>query len=169
MEQTTRLASLVVAGVIGADQLSKELVLSHIDADERIEVLGPISFVRRFNTGGAFSVGNGRGIFPWVVSVLVVSLLVWFVRGLARRDPRLQGVSLVAISAMVGGALGNQIDRLFRGPGWNRGAVVDFIASGFWPVFNIADTALFCGALTIAALALRNPKQREIQERPDSE
>jgi signal peptidase II len=161
MRQTTRVAALVVAGVIGADQLSKELVLSNIDADDRIEIIGPISFVRRFNTGGAFSLANGSGIFPWIVSALVVSLVVWFVRGLTRNDPRLRGVSLVALSAMVGGALGNQVDRLLRGPGWNRGAVVDFIATGFWPVFNIADTALFCGAVTIAALALRNPTHRE--------
>jgi signal peptidase II len=95
--------------------------------------------------------------------VLVIALVVWFVRAIRRDDQRVRGLSLVAISAMVGGALGNQLDRLVRGPGWNRGAVVDFLATGFWPVFNIADSALFCGAATIAVLALRTskPEKRE--------
>jgi signal peptidase II len=151
-------ALLVVVGVIGLDQLSKELVLGHISEDERIHLIGPLSLVRRFNTGGAFSVASGHGVFPWIVSLLVVLLVVWFVRALRNGDHRLHGPSLIAISAMVGGALGNQIDRLVRGPGWNRGAVVDFLATDFWPIFNIADSALFCGALTIAVLALRTPK-----------
>jgi signal peptidase II len=158
-----RVASLVVFGVIALDQLSKQWILSNVSEDERIHVLGPLSLVRRFNTGGAFSLAQGQGVFPWVVSALVASLLVWFIRGLARNDSRLRGVSLIAISAMVGGALGNQVDRLIRNPGWNRGAVVDFLATGFWPVFNIADTALFCGAITIAVLALRTPKQNPLQ------
>jgi signal peptidase II len=153
-----RVASLVVFGVVALDQLSKQWILSNVTEDERIHVLGPLSLVRRFNTGGAFSLAQGQGVFPWVVSALVASLLVWFIRGIAGNDLRLRGTSLVAISAMVGGALGNQVDRLIRSPGWNRGAVVDFLATGFWPVFNIADTALFCGAVTIAVLALRSPK-----------
>jgi signal peptidase II len=162
--RNSRVAALVVFGVAGLDQLSKELVLSHISEDERVRIFGPLSLVLRFNTGGAFSFADNRqGIFPWVVSVLVIALVVWFVRAIRRDDQRVRGLSLVAISAMVGGALGNQLDRLVRGPGWNRGAVVDFLATGFWPVFNIADSALFCGAATIAVLALRTskPEKRE--------
>jgi signal peptidase II len=157
--RNSRVATFVVIGVVAVDQFSKELVLSNISDDERIQIVGPVSLVRRFNTGGAFSVAdNRRGLFPWIVSVLVAALLVWFVRAIRRDDQRVRGLSLIAISAMVGGALGNQIDRLVRGPGWNRGAVVDFLATGFWPVFNFADSALFCGAITIAVLALRTPK-----------
>lgn len=154
--RSRRTAAVVVTGVVATDQLSKHLILNNIDADDRIHVVGPLHIVRRFNTGGAFSVGDGQNLFPWIVSFLVLILVTWFVRSLFRHDPRLRGMSLVALSAMVGGALGNQMDRLFRGPGWNRGAVVDFLATGFWPVFNLADSALFCGALTIAAIAFRS-------------
>lgn len=152
-----RIAALVVACVVAADQLSKHLILNNVDSDDRIHLVGPVHVVRRFNTGGAFSVADGHIVFPWIVSFLVLILVTWFVRALRRDDPRMRGLSLIAISAMVGGALGNQVDRLFRGAGWNKGAVVDFLATGFWPVFNLADSALFCGALTIAVLAFRAP------------
>lgn len=157
-----RVALGVVGTIVVADQLSKNAILNHVDADDRIHVIGPLHLVRRFNTGGAFSVGDGHGAFPWIVSFLVAVLTVWFISALHRQDPRLRGWSLVALSSMLGGALGNQIDRLFRGEGWNRGAVVDFFATGFWPVFNLADTALFCGAFAIAAMAIFGASQKNV-------
>ena len=150
-------AGLVVFGVVAADQLAKNLVLTRVSEDERVHVFGPLEIVRRSNTGGAFSIAAGRGVFPWVVSALVVVLVVWFVRALRRDDSRVQGASLVALAFMVGGALSNQLDRLVRKPGWNRGAVVDFFATGFWGIFNLADVALTCGAITIAVVSVFRP------------
>lgn len=151
-----RVAALVVAGVVAADLVTKQLVLAELDAGERVHLVGPVTLVSRRNTGGAFSLAHGRGFFPWFVTGLVIALVVWFVRRLLANDGRLRGVALVAVSAMVGGALGNQVDRWFRHPAWNRGAVVDFISVSFWPgIFNVADAALVCGAIVIALLSLR--------------
>lgn len=153
------IAALVVGGVVAIDLVSKELVLDRVSDDDRIHVLGPLAIVHRRNSGGAFSVADGRAFFPWLVSGLIVALLVWFVQGLVSRDSRLTGAALIAVSAMVGGALGNQVDRWFRSPGWNRGSVVDFLDVGFWPVFNIADAALVCGAISVALLSLRRKSE----------
>jgi signal peptidase II len=150
-------AGLVVGGVVAVDQASKNLVLSRVSVDERIHVLGPVEIVRRFNTGGAFSFAAGKGIFPWIVSLMVIGLVAWFVRAIRRDDPRVRGVSLIALGCMVGGAVSNQLDRLVRSPGWNRGAVVDFVSTGFWGIFNVADAALTCGAVAIAVVSVRRP------------
>ena len=149
------IAALVIGCVVAIDFVSKELVLHHVSEEDRIHVLGPLDIVHRRNRGGAFSVADGRAFFPWLVSGLIVALLLWFVRGLRRHDVRLSGVALVAVSAMVGGALGNQVDRWLRAPGLNRGGVIDFLDVGFWPVFNIADAALVCGAISVALLSSR--------------
>ena len=55
----------------------------------------------------------------------------------------------VALGLVLGGAFGNVIDRIFRSPGFLRGAVVDFVDVGFWPVFNLADSAITCGCLLL--------------------
>jgi signal peptidase II len=149
----------IVALVVGADFASKELVLRNVDVTERVHVLGPLSIVSLRNRGGAFSMAAGSGFFPWLVSALVLALLVWTIRGVRAGDPRLRGLGLVAVAVMLGGALGNQVDRWFRSPGWNRGGVVDFLDVGFWPVFNVADASLVCGALAIALLSLRQPPE----------
>jgi signal peptidase II len=136
------IAALVIAGVIAADAWTKNLVLDHVAPAERVHVLGPLSIVRRRNLGGAFSLAAGKTVFPWFVTLLVLVMVTWFVRALRRGDAAVRGGSLYAVSAMVGGALGNQVDRWLRAPGLNRGAVVDFLDVGFWPVFNVADSSL---------------------------
>ena len=73
----------------------------------------------------------------------------------ARADaPRRTGlVSAVAVALglVLGGAFGNVADRVFRSPGFLKGAVVDFVDVGFWPVFNLADSAITCGCLLLLA------------------
>ena len=148
-----RLGATVVSTVVGLDQFTKSIVLRTIDADDRVRLFGSLALVRRFNKGGAFSIGDNRGIFPWIVLVLVAGLTSWyFVRGIRAST---SAALVAALGCMVGGALGNQLDRLFRGSGWNRGAVVDFVATGFWPVFNVADIALTCGAIAVGLLSFR--------------
>jgi signal peptidase II len=58
-------------------------------------------------------------------------------------------VLAVAVGLVLGGALGNLADRMFRGRGWLRGAVIDFIDFRVWPVFNVADAAITCGCLML--------------------
>jgi signal peptidase II len=70
---------------------------------------------------------------------------------------------VVALSLVLGGALGNLLDRVFRSPGFLRGGVVDFVHIGAWPTFNVADASITIGAVLIAMWAIR----ADIRERRD--
>ncbi len=152
---TTGLVALVVVVV---DALTKDWVLRSITPSERKHLIGTFSLVRRFNTGAAFSFGNGRRSTAWLVTIVVCVVVVSVTRHLLRppenspvtHDRRWWWV----LGLIVGGAVGNQLDRLFRGDGWNRGAVVDFIDPGFFPIFNVADSALTVGCIVAALLSL---------------
>lgn len=137
--------------VVGLDQGSKSLVLRSIDLDERIDIFGPLSLVRRYNTGVAFSLGDGSSVTAWLVTAVVTALLVWVVHTISRGAQPLFAVLLAAIA---GGGVGNQLDRFFRNGGWNKGAVIDFVDVGFWPVFNVADMALSVGCAVLALWTL---------------
>jgi signal peptidase II len=66
----------------------------------------------------------------------------------------------VALGLVLGGALGNLADRLFRSPGFGRGSVVDFVDLRWWPVFNVADAAITCGCVVLVLLSLgRSPAE----------
>ena len=84
----------------------------------------------------AFSQGTGLGPVIGVVALLVVvGLLVSIGRSTSPLYP-------LAVGLIIGGAVGNLVDRLFRSPGWFRGGVVDFIDVQWWPIFNVADIAV---------------------------
>jgi len=75
---------------------------------------------------------------------------------IVRTAPRLGSVGwAVALGGLLGGALGNLTDRLFRGPGPLRGYVVDWIQVPHYPVFNLADSAIVCSAVLMVVLSLR--------------
>jgi signal peptidase II len=112
-------------------------------------VNGPVDlisgvFTLRFttNSGGAFSFGTSA---PWffATATVVVSTVIVATAFRGRRP-----VHAVALGLVLGGALGNLTDRLIRGPGLS-GNVVDFIDLHYWPVFNLADTAIVIGALAL--------------------
>jgi signal peptidase II len=142
--------------VVAVDQLTKSLVLASIDDTERVRVVGPLSLVRRFNTGMAFSQGDGSRWTAWIVSAVMIALFIWVFRTVRRPDSSLLMATL--LGAIAGGGAGNQIDRLFRGQAWNKGAVVDFLDVGFWPVFNVGDMALSVGCVVLAVLSFFRPR-----------
>jgi signal peptidase II len=87
----------------------------------------------------AFSKGTGLGpVIGIVALIVVVGLLV----SIGRQSSPLY---TPAVGLIVGGAVGNLIDRLFRSPGWFRGGVVDFIDVQWWPIFNVADIGVTVG------------------------
>ena len=136
----------VACVVVLADQLTKTWVLRSIGpADER-HIVGSIRFILRFNRGAAFSIGDGTGATAWLATALVVALTGWCVH--SWRKPVALPVATI-LGLVLGGALGNQVDRLVRGSGWNRGLVIDFVDVGFWPVWNLADAALSCGCVAM--------------------
>jgi signal peptidase II len=97
----------------------------------------------------AFGRGQGLGaIIGVIATVVVVGLLVSLKQGNGR-------LATVAVGLIVGGAVGNIVDRLFREEGWFRGRVVDFIDFQWFPIFNIADTCINVGGALLVIGYLR--------------
>lgn len=145
-----------------ADQVTKHWALSALADGRTIDLVWTLRFNLVFNQGMAFGQGRGLGPVIGVVAiVVVVALLVSFRRG---------GSSLggVGVGLVVGGALGNVVDRLFRNDAWFRGAVVDFIDLQWFPVFNIADMAINIGAGLLILGAVIGAR-REAAAEPDLE
>ncbi|MEX2627888.1 MAG: signal peptidase II, partial [Ilumatobacteraceae bacterium] len=125
----------ISAVVVGVDQLTKQWALWAL-ADGPIDVVWTLRLRLLFNSGMAFGQGQGFGPVIGVLALLVVvALLVSLRRGTGR-------IGTVGVGLVIGGALGNVLDRLFRSPGWFRGAVVDFVDLQWFPVFNVADMAI---------------------------
>jgi signal peptidase II len=142
----------LVAGVVVLDQVTKTWAVREL-ADGPVELVGSdVGFRLSRNRGGAFSLFQG---FTPLLAVLALVLAVVLVRALHRtRDP----LVLVALALILGGAIGNLIDRLARSPGFLRGEVVDFVDVGRFPVFNVADSAITIGAVLLFVAVLRSPE-----------
>lgn len=148
------LAVAVLAVVL--DVVSKVLVVAHLEQrrDPLRTLGGAIYLDVARNSGAAFSLGTGFTLILTAVAVAVAVVIV-------RTASRMRSIGwAVALGLVLGGAVGNLIDRLFRSPGVGRGHVVDWISvfgpnGVHWPIFNIADSAIVCGAVLAAILALR--------------
>ena len=146
--------SLLVAGVIAVlDQLSKAWALRDLADGHIIHVIWTLQFNLTYNRGMAFSRGTGLGPVIGVIALVVVVMLLLSLR---RAD---NSLTRLATGLIIGGAVGNILDRLFRGSGWMRGAVIDFIDFQWWPVFNIADMAIMIGAATMIVAMLKYNSQ----------
>ena len=154
--RSVALGTSVAIAVVAVDQVAKTWVIRTISVDGERRIVGSLRLVLRYNRGAAFSIGNGTALTAWLASALVVVLAVWMVRTWRQPSP-VSGV--VALGLILGGALGNQVDRFARSPGWNRGRVVDFVDVGFFAVFNVADAALTCGCIAYVLLLLRNDRR----------
>ena len=144
----------VTAGaVVCADQITKAWALGALD-DRIIDLVWTLRLRLVYNTGFAFSAGSGLGPVLALVAIVIVGVL-WS----SRR--RVQGAwAAVGLGAIIGGALGNLADRVFRGAAWGRGAVVDFIDLQWWPIFNVADAAITVG-LVIVLFHLYRSERRD--------
>jgi signal peptidase II len=151
----TRLLLALAAGVLLADLVTKLAVVATIEPGEDVRLLGGALYLTHLrNTGAAFSFAEGFTVVFTLVAVAVSVVIV-------RTTRRLFSTAwAVALGLVLGGALGNLVDRVFRDPGFLRGGVVDFLSvfgpdGQVWPVFNIADSAIVCGGVLGAVLALR--------------
>ncbi|MBU1188748.1 MAG: lipoprotein signal peptidase [Gammaproteobacteria bacterium] len=150
---------LLAVLVIVLDQYSKWLVLQHFELYESLRLSSWFNLTLAYNTGAAFSFLNDAGGWQrWLFVVLAVVitgvLLVWLQRA---RHLRLQALALALV---IGGAIGNVIDRI------RLGHVIDFIDWHYrdwhWPVFNLADSAISVGVVLLIAdslLSSRNPDE----------
>lgn len=143
----------LLLGVTGAvlllDQLTKWWAVETLDT-RTIDVVWTLRLHLTLNYGSAFSIGQGRGALISLLVLVVVAVLLRSGR-YARRPG-----SVVAIGLILGGALGNLLDRALRaGDGFLGGGVVDFIDLQWWPVFNVADSAVVVGALLLLLMQRR--------------
>jgi signal peptidase II len=152
-------AGWVVAAVVAIvviDQLTKAWAVSAL-ADGPKHLVGDlVVFDLARNSGSAFS--RFQGYTP-VLAVLAIVITVFLARSLRQTTDRWTLVGLVLV---LGGALGNLADRLARSPGFLRGHVVDFVAIGWWPVFNFADSCITIGAIILIVRTLFAPNAAAI-------
>lgn len=137
------------------DVTSKIIVVATLSDRPPVRLLGGLVYLTEArNTGAAFGLAQGLTVILSLIAAGVVVVIL-------RTAPRLRSAGWAwALGLVVGGALGNLVDRMFRSPGVFRGGVVDFIsilepARQFYPIFNIADSAIVCGGLFGVVLALR--------------
>lgn len=153
--------------VLVADQFSKLLILYYLQPYQRIEVLPVLNITLLFNKGAAFSLlagANGWQQWLFVILALVFStaILVW----LRRLPARGQSLLAAGLAMILGGALGNAVDRVWHSH------VIDFIQvhwhnTWYFPTFNLADSAITIGAILVVADALFN--HRTVRKHDDGE
>ena len=144
----------VAALAVLVDQVTKQFTVAHLADAEPVRLLGgAVYLVHATNSGAAFGIGESYTfVFP-IVAVAVAGWIVWAAR-------RLRSVPWgLALALVLGGAVGNLIDRIVRPPGPLRGEVVDMVSvfdpyGRVFPVFNVADSALVVGVALAVWLEL---------------
>ncbi len=147
--QRLRTLLVLAAVVLGLDLLTKTIAVARLTPGDPVPIIGDfarLSLVR--NPGAAFSMATGM---TWLLTLVAAAVVVGVVR--IGRTLRSLGWA-IGLGLVLGGALGNLMDRLFRAPGPLQGHVVDFVAVGWWPVFNVADSAIVCGAILLVVLTV---------------
>jgi signal peptidase II len=148
---------LTALALLVADQVTKALVVADVAIGQRVGVIGDVVQIwHAQNRGAAFSLFQGGTILFLIVSVLSVGMVLYFHRGFRNRSPWLH----VVLGMVLGGTLGNFVDRL------RQGYVTDWLSVGIgdarWPTFNIADASVVVGiGILVLYLFLTNPDRRE--------
>lgn len=149
----TGLLAATAAVTLLLDVLSKVVAVATLEGHPPLKIFGGGLYLVVFrNSGAAFSMATG---LTWLLSLIAVGVVV----AIVRLAPRLRSAPwAVGLGLVLGGALGNLVDRLLRAPGPLRGHVVDFLSllapdGSVWPVFNLADSAIVCGGAILVLLA----------------
>jgi signal peptidase II len=147
------LLTVIAAVTLALDLLSKIVVVMVLEGHPPVRLLGGALYLVVFrNSGAAFSLATG---WTWLLSLIALGVVVVIVR----LASRLRSIGwAVGLGLVLGGSLGNLVDRLLRGPGPLRGHVVDFLSllapdGSVWPVFSLADSAIVCGGAVLVVLA----------------
>ncbi|WP_053715520.1 signal peptidase II [Saccharothrix sp. NRRL B-16348] len=148
------LLAVIAPLVLALDLVTKIIAVENLEGREPIELFGGLLYLPLIrNTGAAFGLAEGWTVILALIASGVVVFILWIAR-------RLRSVGwAVGLGLVLGGAMGNLVDRIFRGPGPLRGGVVDFISvldpwGNFFPVFNLADSAICVGGGVIVLMAL---------------
>ena len=144
-----RLLLSVAAVVLTLDIVTKVLAVRLLPPGQPVSIIGDtVTWTLVRNSGAAFSMATG---YTWLLTLIascVVVGIVWMGRRLV------SPWWAVGLGMILGGAMGNLVDRFFRAPGPLRGHVVDFLSVGWWPVFNVADPAVVGGAAFLVVLSM---------------
>ena len=139
-------AFLLSLGILLLDQVSKHLVFLNLPYGESLSIWpGFLALTHVHNFGAAFGLFAGQRWLFFVAVFVTIAVLIMWRKDILRAGP----LALWSCALLLGGALGNFLDRL------RLGFVVDFIDVGFWPVFNVADSAIVVGALSLAIVTIR--------------
>lgn len=145
-------ASATVA--LTLDVITKVVAVALLEGRDPVRLLGGgLYLVLYRNPGAAFSLATG---LTWLLTLIAVVVVI----AIVRLAPRLRSPGwALGLGLVLGGALGNLVDRFFRSPGPLRGHVVDFLSllapdGSVWPVFNLADSAIVSGGVLLVLLAL---------------
>ena len=149
LRRRLRLLLAVAAVVLTLDLVTKVLAVRLLAPGQPVPLIGDtVTWTLVRNSGAAFSMATG---YTWVLTLVasgVVVGIIWMGRRLVSPWWAL------GLGMILGGALGNLMDRFFRSPGPLRGHVVDFLSIGWWPVFNVADAAVVGGAILLVLLSV---------------
>jgi len=144
-----RLLVRVAAVVLLLDVVPHVLAVKLLTPGQPVSIIGDtVTWTLVRNSGAAFSMSTGS---TWVLTLVasgVVVGIIWMGRRLV------SPWWAIGLGMILGGAMGNLVDRFFRSPGPLRGHVVDFLSIGWWPVFNVADPSVVGGAILLVVLSL---------------
>jgi signal peptidase II len=144
-----RLLLTVAAVVLALDVVTKVLAVHLLTPGQPVSIIGDtVTWTLVRNSGAAFSMATG---YTWLLTLIATGVVIgifWMGRRLV------SPWWAIGLGMILGGAMGNLVDRFFRSPGPLRGHVVDFLSIGWWPVFNVADPSVVGGAALLVALSL---------------
>jgi signal peptidase II len=148
------LLALIAGTVVVLDVISKVVIVANVQPGVPVRLLGGLVYLSLIrNPGAAFSMATGM---TWVLALIAIGVVVFIIR----MAPRLRSTPwAVSLGLVLGGAIGNLIDRIFRSPGFLQGHVVDFVSvfgpnAEYFPVFNVADSAITIGGISLVITAL---------------
>ncbi len=146
---------------MAVDAISKVVAVDRLQSRDPIELLGGFLTLRLIrNSGAAFGFAQGATVVFTCVAAVVVLIILRAARRLGSTG------WAVALGLVLGGAVGNLLDRLFREPGPLRGHVVDFLELPHWPIFNLADSAIVSGGVLMVLLSLLGVQRDGTRHRP---
>jgi signal peptidase II len=155
--------AVVALVVLGLDQLAKAWVVNNLTPGKLVQVIGELlqfEFVK--NSGAAFSLASGSTWIFSIIATVVVLFIVWFAR-------RIRSIGWAILFGMLlGGTLGNLVDRFFREPSFGLGHVIDFLRIPLLPaIFNLADVAICASMalfiiLTLLGIGLDGTRTRRV-------
>lgn len=144
-----KLISSISLLIIVLDQLTKYIISKSLTLNQSIELLPFLKLTLIHNTGAAFGLFRGMQWLSVLFALLVTAIIIYYLNKIPEKDKLLQ----TSIALILGGAIGNLIDRMLFG------YVIDFIDMVFWPAFNIADSAISIGAVLLVISFLRTKKK----------